>query len=135
MEDWREDPEEDNETSNDICLRPPWGSKWTENVGDLRPIKGDETHSQTALITKHLVYDDVVWDDPAYPGEVAESLEKITWEKVPAQATDPNICEESATRETSMISHARICLGVQSIKERAVNQVGGPDWKVGSGCK
>lgn len=122
------DPEEYYEACDDVCFCPPRGSKWTNaDIGNLSPIEGNETHSETTLVTEQLVDDDVLWSDPAHPGEVAERLEKITWEEVPTKTPEPDVCEESPTRETRTGAHTSIYLGMQSIEERAVNQIRGPD--------
>ena len=127
MNDRREDPEEHDEACDDVCLCPPRGSERTEDIGNLGPIEGKEAHSEPTLVTEELVDDDVFWSNPAYPGEVTESLEKITRKEVPRNTTEPDICEEPSARETPAGAHASIGLSMQSVEECTVNQVQGPN--------
>lgn len=127
MDNRRRDPEEGNEACDDVCLCPPWGSKRAADEGNLRPIEGNEAHSETGLVTEELVDDNVVRNNPAHPGEVAERLEKIAWDEVPTKATEPDVYEESATRESATVAYTSINSSVQSVEERAGNQVHRPD--------
>jgi len=84
VEQWREEPEEEHESSSDVCLSPPRTGKGTANVGDLSPVECNQAHAQSMLITEQLVDDDVFRRNPADPGKVTEGLEKVAREEVPA---------------------------------------------------
>ena len=127
MKDRREDPEEHDEARKDVCLCPPRRSERTDDIGNLGPIEGKEAHSEPTLVTEELVDDDVFWSNPAYPGEVTESLEKITRKEVPRNTTEPDICEEPSARETPTGTHASIGSSMQSVEECAVNQIRRPN--------
>ena len=78
--------------------------------------------------TEHLVEGDVVWCDPADPGEVAESLEEIPWDNVPRSRSEEAVEEEPLTAYTAAVTNTGIGLCVEGVEESASNQVGRPDW-------
>lgn len=92
----------------------------TANVGDHTPIKREETHAKTCLITKELVDDDVVWSNPACPVEYRERGEDIPGEPVPYEAANHGVYEESLARHVSRILFTIV--SVKGVKQRAVNQ-------------
>lgn len=78
-------------------------------------------------ITEQLIDGNVVGSNPAYPREVAESLEQVPGEKIPYGRCRESIEEETLSAETTPITNTSICLGVQSVEERAGDQIRGPD--------
>jgi hypothetical protein len=47
VEDGAEEPDEEEETSENVRGGPPRGSHWVSNTRDLSPIKGQNTHTST----------------------------------------------------------------------------------------
>ena len=67
IKDGNHDPVENNESSEDVNLSPPWNHKRAPNPCDLRPVKCHNTHSQTGRYPKELIDGDVRRGDPANP--------------------------------------------------------------------
>ena len=61
-------------------------------------------------VAKHLIDRNVVWDDPADPGEVAEGLEEVSGEEVPDSRAQECIKEEAFTADTTTVTDTSICL-------------------------
>lgn len=79
-------------------------------------------------VSEHLVERDVLRGNPAYPGEVAESLEQISGKDIPDGGCGERVEEEAFTAETTAATNTGICLRVQSVEKSASDQVSGPDW-------
>lgn len=63
-------------------------------------------------VSKHLVHWNIVRSDPADPGEVAESLEDVSWEEVPYSGSEERVEEEAFAAETTTVTNTSICLSV-----------------------
>jgi hypothetical protein len=53
-------PIDDKESNTPIDLGPPRHVEWIPNVCNLRPIKGQDTHSETGRHPEQLVNNDIV---------------------------------------------------------------------------
>jgi len=76
IEDGNHNPVEDNESSEDVNLSPPWDHKRASDPRNLRPIKRHDTHSQTAIYPKELIDRDIPGEDPANPRKYRERREQ-----------------------------------------------------------
>jgi len=76
IKDGNHDPIEENESSEDVNLRPPWDHEGASNPCDLRPVERHDTHSQTSSNPKELINSDVLWDNPANPRKYREPREQ-----------------------------------------------------------
>ena len=74
---------------------------------------------------------DIIWRNPAHPAEHAQRLENVSREEIPTCACGEAVEEEAFTRDTAAITHSGVDLGVECVEEGAVDEVGGPDWKIG----
>lgn len=78
-------------------------------------------------VTEHLVDGNVVWSNPADPGEVTEGLEEVSGHEVPDCACKPGVEEEPLTTDTSSCTHTSVCLGMEGVEEGTSDEVGRPD--------
>ena len=75
IKDGNQDPVEENKSSEDVDLGPPWNHKRTSNPCDLRPVERHNTHSQTSSYSKELIDGDILWGNPANPRKYGEPRE------------------------------------------------------------
>ena len=127
VEDRGEDPEEEHEAGRDVRRRPPWGCERGADVRDLRPVEGDERHSEAGVVAEELVDNDVLGRNPADPVEEREGLEDVAGEEVPAEGSQEHVGEEAFTGDTTARTHAAVVLRVQGVEESASDEVRGPD--------
>jgi len=73
--------EKDNGESNVGCS-PPRDGKRRASVGNLTPVKGEDTHGHAVIDAEQLVDFDVVGSYPADPGKTRESGEEIGGQEV-----------------------------------------------------
>jgi len=59
------------------------------------PVQRDHTHPETADRAKEAVYDYIVWGNPAYPSEHAESSPQIPWDPKPQEAAQTYKIQEA----------------------------------------
>ena len=77
-----DEPVEKDECEANVCCGPPWGGKRRKIVGDLAPVKGEDTHGHTMRNPKQLVDLNIVGSHPADPGEGRESSEEIRRQEI-----------------------------------------------------
>jgi hypothetical protein len=63
-----------------------------------------------------LVEWNIVRCNPAHPGEVAESGEEITWDKVPKSRKEKGVDEEPFSTDPSMGPYPAVVLGMKSVE-------------------
>jgi hypothetical protein len=116
MKDWCKEPEEEDETNENVGFSPPWSRKGRPDICNLSPIKCDQAHTHSVDVTKHLVDRDIVWSNPAHPGEVTECLEQITRYEIPDGGCQKDIEEESLAANTTSVTHAGVCLRMKRVE-------------------
>lgn len=116
VQNWCEEPVEEHEAEGDVGLGPPGGGKRGPDVCNLGPIEGDERHAHAVLVSEHLVDGDIVRDNPADPGEVAEGLENVAREEVPKEPAQEAVVEEPLSGDTAARTHASVLLSVQGVE-------------------
>jgi len=67
IKDRNHDPVEDDKSSEDVNLSPPWDHERASNPCDLRPVKRNDTHSQTGIHPEELIERYILWGDPTNP--------------------------------------------------------------------
>src|SRR6266850_8225861 len=77
-----DEPVEKNDCEANVSCYPPRGGKRRYKVGDLAPVKGEDTHGHTMHNPKQLVDLNIVVSYPADPGEARESGEEIGGQKI-----------------------------------------------------
>lgn len=122
-----QEPEEEDEASRDVRLRPPRRCQRRTDIRNLCPVECDERHAHSTRIPKELVDLDVVRRDPAYPGEDGERLEGVAREEVPSCGGEKGVEEEALARYAPAVANAGVLLRVERIEKRAVDEVSGPD--------
>lgn len=97
----------------------------TSPIRNHRPIKGDESHSQTRNIAEERIDDDVVWGDPTRPVEPRQGCEDIAGEPVPDETGNGGDSEETLAGHMFLVP-----LGVglvQGVEQCRVDESPGPD--------
>ena len=79
------------------------------------------------VIPKQLIDDNIIRNNPADPSEVAQSLEDIAGEEIPAKSAHKRIAEEPLAGDTAMVSDTCVLLRVQRVEKGASDQVRRPD--------
>jgi len=79
IKDGNHDPVEDDKSSEDMNLSPPWDHKRAPNPCDLRPVKRNDTHSQTCDYPEELIDRDIPRGNPANPRKHGECREQEPW--------------------------------------------------------
>lgn len=83
---------------------------------------------QTAAVSEHLVDNDVVRNNPAHPVEERERLEDVSGEEIPTRRGKETVEEEPFTANTTTVSDTGVLLLMESIEQRASDQIRRPDW-------
>lgn len=79
VQDGGEDPEEHDETDEDVDLGPPGDHERRADPGDLGPVEREHTHAEAAGDAEELVDGDVVRRGPADEGKDGERLKEEAW--------------------------------------------------------
>ena len=77
VENGSDDPVENDDGEANIACDPPRNGERRTQVGDLTPVKCEDTHGHAMCDSEQLINHTVVGSYPAYPGEVRESGKKI----------------------------------------------------------
>lgn len=77
VHDWDNDPVAQDEAYTDVYDSPPWDDQRGTYPGDLRPIEGEDTHTETSVDTEEIIEGWVIWSDPADPGEVRQTSKEV----------------------------------------------------------
>jgi hypothetical protein len=67
-----DEPVKEHEANNNVDLCPPRDNERIANQGDLRPIKGQDAHSEAEVGTKQSIDRLAFWFDPTEPWEGAQ---------------------------------------------------------------
>ena len=70
------DPVEDDKPGEDVNLSPPWDHERASDPCDLRPVKRNDTHTQTSGYPKELIERNIIRGDPANPRKYRERSEQ-----------------------------------------------------------
>ena len=135
-----------DKAKRDVGLRPPRCCQRRADVRNLRPVKGDERHSQAAIVAEQVVDGNVLWSDPAYPVEKAEryvvrlsasgvlrpraaphTLEQVAGYEIPAERAEEGEEEEPLSREATTLADSCVLLGMQRVEQRACHKVRWPN--------
>jgi hypothetical protein len=72
-----DEPVEKDDGEANVGRSPPWNRKRRAIVGDLTPVKGEDTHGQAVGDAKQLIDLDIVGSHPADPREARQGSEEI----------------------------------------------------------
>ena len=97
------------------------------NTHDLVPVECDQRHAQPRLVPEQLIDDNIVGCNPAHPAKIAEGLEDVAGEEVPAEAPRKRVRKEALAREAGSVADPDVLLRVERVEERAGDEVRGPD--------
>ena len=123
--------EEKDHPRRDIRLSPPGCSERRADIRNLTPVERDDGHSKARHGAEELVDNDVVRSDPTDPVEVRQRLERISRQPVPAERAEECVGKEPLAGDTAARAHACILLRVQGVEERAGDEIGGPNHRLG----
>ena len=82
VENGSDDPVENDDGEANVGCDPPRNGKRRTVVGDLTPVKCEDTHGHAVCDSEQLINNTIVGGYPADPGEVRESGKKIRREEV-----------------------------------------------------
>ena len=121
---WGEDPIEEHEADEDVHFGPPGHNERTWNPGDLGPVKGDDTHAQSAGNAKELVDGYIVGEYPAHKRKDGERLEEVCGEEEPDEAGRHEDHEIFVPGDCTRVF---LLLGMKGIEEGTGDEILGPD--------
>lgn len=61
VQDGAQYPVEQHKANHDMDFCPPRGHERRASVGNLGPVKCEETHAEAGIDTKELIEDDIIW--------------------------------------------------------------------------
>ena len=79
IKDGNHNPVEDDKSRENVNFSPPWSHKGASNPCDLRPVKRNDTHTQTSRYPEELIDRDIRRGDPTNPREYRECGEQESW--------------------------------------------------------
>jgi hypothetical protein len=99
--------------------------KWTTNVRNYSPIKGEEAHSQASVCSKQGIDNNFFRSNPANPVEHAQSCEKVTRDPVPIKTASHSNAKEVLMGHMALVVCA--IAFVEGIEEGTIGQNTWPD--------
>ena len=77
IENGSDDPVEYDDSKANVGCDPPRSCERRTHVGDLTPVKCEDSHGHAVCDSEQLINNTIVGSYPAYPGEVRESSKEI----------------------------------------------------------
>lgn len=72
-----QDPIEADKPKESVRLSPPRCDEWVADPDDFGPVESENTQSETVVYAEDLVYNNVVWCNPADPVEDRQRREEV----------------------------------------------------------